>query len=109
MTYEHGATRHYISSVVIADFTPLQLSDDAPDRVRISAVKGSPRPAMFKVSISYHYGWKAVGTLVYSAPDALEKARTGETIGRQRLNDLNLRFESISPEFFGVNACHPHL
>jgi hypothetical protein len=59
--------------------------------------------------VSYHYGWKAVGTLVYSAPDALAKARTAEKIVRQRLNDLNLSFEKVHTEFFGVNACHAHL
>jgi hypothetical protein len=61
-----------------------------------------------KVSVSYHYGWKAMGTLVYSAPDALAKARAAEQIVRQRLNELGLSFEKIHTEFFGVNACHAH-
>jgi hypothetical protein len=109
LLYEIGDPRHYMTPDVVADFTSLQLSDDGANRVRISAAKGSLRPAMLKASISYHYGWKAVGTVVYSAPDAPAKARTAEKIVRQRLNDLNLSFESIYTEFFGVNACHAHL
>jgi hypothetical protein len=109
LLYEIGDPRYYITPDVIADFTSIQLSDAGPDRVRISSVKGNSRPETFKVSVSYHYGWKAVGTLVYSAPDALAKARIAENIVRQRLTDLNLTFEKIHTEFFGVNACHAHL
>ncbi|MGI8958580.1 MAG: acyclic terpene utilization AtuA family protein [Bryobacteraceae bacterium] len=109
LLYEIGDPRHYMTPDVVADFTSLQLSDAGPNRVRVSSVKGSPRPEKLKVSVSYHYGWKAVGSLVYSAPDALAKAKTAEKIVRQRLNDLNLPFESLHTEFFGVNACHAHL
>lgn len=109
LLYEIGDPAQYITPDVIADFRTIQLSDDGPDRVRISGVKGRPRPEKLKASISYHYGWKAIGTLVYSAPDALEKAQVADEIVRQRLAELSLRFEKIHTEFFGVNACHAHL
>ncbi|MFL6352693.1 MAG: acyclic terpene utilization AtuA family protein [Bryobacteraceae bacterium] len=109
LLYEIGNPRHYITPDVVADFTTIRLSDEGPDRVRISSVKGSPRPETLKVSVSYHYGWKAVGTLVYSAPDALTKARIAEHIVRQRLDDLHLVFEKLHTEFFGINACHADL
>jgi Acyclic terpene utilisation family protein AtuA len=109
LLYEIGDPRYYMTPDVVADFTSIQLSDDGPDRVRIRNVIGSPRPGALKTSISYHYGWRAVGTLVYSAPDALLKAQTAEKIVRQRLRDLNLGFEKIHTEFFGVSACHAHL
>ena len=60
---------------------------------------------MLKVSLSYADGWKAIGTLVYSWPQALEKARAADRIVRQRLERLGLRFEEIYTEYFGVNAC----
>ena len=43
---------------------------------------------MLKVSIAYFYGYKAVGTLVYSWPEAYDKARAADRILRQRLKDL---------------------
>ena len=46
-----------------------------------------------------------MGTLVYSWPQALEKARAADRIVRERLERLGLRFEEIYTEFFGVNAC----
>ena len=45
------------------------------DRVRVSGIRGGPRTPMLKVSIAYFYGYKAVGTLVYSWPEAYDKAQ----------------------------------
>ena len=109
LLYEIGDPAQYMTPDVIADFRTIQLYDDGPDRVRISGVKGQPRPEKLKASISYRYGWKAVGTLVYSAPEALEKARVADQVVRQRLSELPLHFEKVHTEFFGVNACLAHL
>ena len=64
---------------------------------------------MLKVSISYFYGYKAVGTLVYSWPDAYDKARAADRILRQRLEDLGLEFEQVLTEYVGVDATHGRL
>lgn len=106
LVYEIGDPARYMTPDVIADFTTIQLAEDGPDRVRITGAKGQSRPELLKLSISYAYGWKAIGTLVYSAPEALLKAQYADRIVRQRLTDLGLAFEKIHTEFFGVNACH---
>jgi hypothetical protein len=90
----------------VADFTSIRLEDDGPDRVLVSGIRGGPRPPTLKTSITYSAGWKAIGTLVYSWPDAIEKARAADRIVRQRLADLGLAFDDIHTELFGVNACH---
>ena len=69
------------------------------------AEKGRERPTSLKLSISYASGWKAIGALVYSWPQALDKARAADRVVRQRLADLGLEFDEIHTEFFGVNAC----
>jgi hypothetical protein len=61
------------------------------------------------VSVSYFYGYKAVGTLVYSWPDALRKAKKADKILRARLGDLGLEFEETLTEFVGVDATHGRL
>ncbi len=106
LLYELGDPKSYIVPDCIADFTTIQLKDAGPDRVRVSGVRGKPRPEMLKLSISYAWGWKSIGTLVYSAPQALEKARAADRIVRERLQQLGLAFDEIYTEFFGVNACH---
>ena len=106
LLYEIGDPRRYMTPDVVADFTSLHLEDIGPDRVRGCGVRGASRPEMLKVSISYHAGWKAAGTLVYSWPQALEKARAADRITRQRIAQLGLEFDEIYTEYFGVNACH---
>ena len=59
-----------------------------------------------QLSIAYAWGWKATGTLVYSWPEALQKACAADAIVRARLNQLGLKFDEIHTEFLGVNACH---
>ncbi|MFN3324081.1 MAG: acyclic terpene utilization AtuA family protein [Bryobacteraceae bacterium] len=106
LLYELGDPKNYITPDCIADFTTIQLADDGPDRVRVSGIRGGPATDSLKVSISYSYGWKAIGTLVYSWPQALEKARAADRIVRERLAGLGLAFEEIYTEYLGVNACH---
>ena len=61
---------------------------------------------MLKVSIAYFYGYKAVGTLVYSWPEAFDKARAADRVLRGRLEDLGLAYEQILTEYVGANATH---
>jgi hypothetical protein len=109
LVYEIGDPASYITPDVIADFTTIQLAGDGENRIAISGVLGARRPEMLKASVSYHYGWKCIGSLVYSAPDAKAKAEMADRMVRQRLADLDLNFEKIHTELFGINACHAHL
>lgn len=106
LVYEMGDPRNYITPDCIADFTTIHLEEAGSDRVRFYGIKGRPATDSYKVSISYQYGFKAVGTLVYAWPDAYKKAQAADQILRKRLDALGLRFEEVLTEFVGVNACH---
>ncbi|MGE5570725.1 MAG: acyclic terpene utilization AtuA family protein [Rhodospirillales bacterium] len=106
IVYEIGDPRRYITPDVIADFTSIRIKQAGENRVRISGARGAPRTDTLKVSITYSAGWKSVGTLVYSWPQALEKARCADGIIRERLRRLGLEFECIETQFLGVDACH---
>jgi hypothetical protein len=109
LLYEMGDPHAYITPDVIADFTTIQLKDDGENRVRVFGIKGKPNTELYKLSVAYSAGWKAVGTLVYSYPDAFEKAKAADKILRVRLEKLGLKFDVILTEFVGVNATHGHL
>jgi hypothetical protein len=109
LVYEMGDPRSYITPDGIADFTTIQLQQAGPDRVRVSGIRGSPQTAMLKVSVAYFYGYKAIGTLVYSWPEAYDKATAADRILRERLKDLGLEFEQILTEYVGANATHGRL
>ena len=106
LLYELGDPTNYITPDCVADFTTIRLEDTGPDRVRVSGIRGGPRTEFLKVSISYEWGWKATGTLVYSWPQAVEKARAADAIVRRRLQDLGLQFDAMHTEILGLNACH---
>jgi len=106
LVYEMGDPHAYITPDVVADFTTIRLESVGPDRVRVFGIGGGAPTDKLKVSIAYRAGFKAVGTLVYSWPDALEKAQAADRVLRERLDRLGLRFDKIMTEFVGVSATH---
>jgi hypothetical protein len=106
LLYEIGDPKSYITPDCVADFTTIQLEDAGQNRVKVFGVRGRPATEFYKVSMSYSDGYTAVGTLTYSWPEALEKARRADEILRTRLTDLKLEFEEFRTEFLGYNSCH---
>ena len=106
LVYEMGDPHEYITPDVIADFTSIQLRDAGENRVEVSGIVGRPPTDKLKVSIAYRAGFKAVGSLVYSWPDALDKAELADRVLRERLDRLGLRFDQILTEFVGASATH---
>lgn len=106
LLYEMGDPAEYITPDCIADFRTIRLEQAGPDRVRVSGVRGREATEMLKVSISYLAGYKAVGSMVYSWPDAYEKARAADRTIRGRLEAMGLQFDQIHTEYLGAGACH---
>lgn len=106
LVYEMGDPREYITPDCVADFTTVRLEYEGRDRVRVFGIEGRPATEFFKVSVSYSAGYKAVGTLVYSWPEAYDKAQAADRILRARLEKLGLKFDQILTEFVGAGATH---
>jgi hypothetical protein len=106
LVYEMGDPRAYLTPDCVADFTTVRLEYEGRDRVRVYGIEGRPATEFLKVSISYSAGYKAVGTLVYSWPDAHAKAQVADKILRARLDRLGLKFDQVLTEFVGANATH---
>jgi len=106
LMYEMGEPQRYITPDCVADFTTVQLEQARENVVRVFGIKGQPSTDFYKVSISYSAGYKAIGSLVYSWPDAHEKAKTADAILRRRLDALGLKFDKIHSEILGAGALH---
>ena len=106
LVYEMGDPASYITPDVVADFTTIRLESAGKDRVKVSGIRGREPTPYLKVSIAYRAGFKAVGTLVYAWPDALEKARLADRVLRERLSALGLTFDEVRTEFVGASATH---
>jgi hypothetical protein len=107
--YELGNPIDYITPDVVADFTTMHIDDVGENRVKVHGVKGKAKTDKLKVSISYHAGYKAVGTLVYSWPNAVQKAEMASKILIERLERMGHRFDAVRTEFVGWNSTHAHL
>jgi hypothetical protein len=73
LLYEIG-TPAYLTSDVTTHFNSIQLSQEAPDRVRVSGVKGSPPPDSTKVTINTFGGFRNDMTIVLTGLDIERKA-----------------------------------
>jgi hypothetical protein len=106
LVYEMGDPHSYITPDVVADFTSIRVAPDGENRVRVFGIAGRPATDKLKVSIAYRAGFKAVGSLVYAWPDALEKAQLADRVLRERLDAMGLKFDQLLTEFVGVSSTH---
>lgn len=106
LLYELGDPTAYLTPDCRADFTSLRLRQAGQDRVVVEGVRGGPRPQSLKASLTHLAGYQAVGTLVYSWPQAAQKARAAAKMIRERLEALGLEFEEVHAEVLGGGACH---
>jgi hypothetical protein len=108
LAYEMGDPRAYIGPDVSADFTTARVEQDGPDRVKISGVKGQAPTPTYKVSMSYSAGWKALGELTISGPDALAKSQLCARLVWDRLafDGYHYAPHERLEEHVGSGVCH---
>jgi hypothetical protein len=108
LCYEMGDPANYVTPDVIADFTSVTYEQDGPERVRFSGAKGAPATPTYKVSMSYQDGWKAVGQLTISGPDAVAKAQLCADVVWERLAFDGFEYGPAERmvELVGANVCH---
>jgi Acyclic terpene utilisation family protein AtuA len=74
LLYEIGGPR-YLSPDAVARFDSIELSQDGPDRVRISGVRGEAPPDTLKVTANLDAGWRNAMTLAITGAQVPAKAR----------------------------------
>ena len=106
IVYEIGDPRRVLTPDVVADFTTIQLTDEGNDRVRLDGIRGTPATDSYKVSVAYSAGWMASGTLLYTWPDAAEKAQAADAMLRRRFKRMGYQLDDVHTELVGWNAGH---
>jgi len=102
LLYEIGDPRAYQTPDVTLDITSLTLLQDGPDRVRVSGARGVPAPPTLKVSMVYRQGYRAVGTVLISGPNAVAK---GERLAEMVWHRVGTDFADRRADCIGWNAC----
>jgi hypothetical protein len=66
---------HYLTPDVTARFDTIHLTQEGPDRVKVSGVKGAPPPTTTKVCLNNLWGYRNAMTLILTGLDIEQKAR----------------------------------
>ena len=88
LLYEVHDPAAYLTPDVVADITEAEVTELAPDRVRLSGVRGHARPAGLKVNVCHATGWFAEGEISYAGARAEGRARLAAQVLRERLAGL---------------------
>lgn len=96
LLYELHDPAAYLTPDVVADISEAEVTQVGKDRVRLSGVRGHPRPATLKSNVFFEGGWLGDGEISYAGPNAEARARLGAQIIRERLGHLlKLRVDLI--------------
>lgn len=95
LLYELHDPAAYLTPDVVADITQAEVRQTGDNRVAVSGISGHARPARLKANIFYEGGWLAEGEISYAGPRAGARARLAMEILKQRLPQLNIRFDLI--------------
>ncbi|MDP3894569.1 acyclic terpene utilization AtuA family protein [Nocardioides sp.] len=80
-------SNHYLGPDVTTHLDSIELSDDGPDRVRVSGVRGSAPPEQLKVCVNELGGWRNSVELVLTGLDIGAKAAWVRTQLTRALGD----------------------
>ena len=106
----------YAGPDVVAHFDSVRLAQVAPDRVLVSAARGTPPPPTLKVALNYLGGYRNTMTLVLTGLDIEEKAAwAGDELfsllgGRERFAEVDVRLLRYDrPDASGNEQATAHL
>jgi hypothetical protein len=91
----------YANPDVVAHFDTLTLTEDGPDRVRVTGTRGTPPPETLKVSINCFGGYRNSMTLLLGGDRLEDKARIVEEQlfsalgGRAQFTQVDARLERL--------------
>ena len=96
LLYELHDPAAYLTPDVVADISEAEVTQVGKDRVRLSGVRGHPRPATLKSNVFFEGGWLGDGEISYAGPNAEARARLGAQVIRERMGHLlKLRVDLI--------------
>jgi hypothetical protein len=106
LLYEVHDPAAYLTPDVTADISGALVQETAPDTVRVTGVRGHPRPATLKVNVFHEHGWLAEGEISYAGRGAEARARLAAQTLRERLDGCGpIRVDLIGvTSIFGDDA-----
>lgn len=105
LLYELGDPADYRTPDVTMDITGVSATDDGPDRVRLSGVRGKPRPDRLKVLCGVDNGWLGVAEISYGGWNAAGRAElAGEVVANRLKRDGAVSNLPMRLDVIGVDS-----
>jgi hypothetical protein len=102
LLYELHDPAAYLTPDVVADISETEVVEVGADRVRVSGVRGHPRPPTLKATLCYEGDWLAEGEISYAGHNATARAQLAASIVRERLHLLGLASVRLRADLIGV-------
>lgn len=106
LLYEIHDPARYFQPDVVADFTQVQVTQEAKDRVRVTGGRGAARTGTLKTSVAYLDGYIGEGQISYGGPGAVARARLALDIVRERLAITGIDATELRFDLIGVNSLY---
>ncbi|MES3000943.1 MAG: acyclic terpene utilization AtuA family protein [Pseudomonadota bacterium] len=104
LLYELHDPARYLTPDVVADIGDADIEQVGNDRVRVTGVRGHPRPPTLKATLCYEGGWLAEGEISYAGPNATARARLAAQVVRDRLRHLGHEALPLRADLIGVTS-----
>ena len=105
LVYEIGDPERYLSPDLTVSFANVRLEQVGVDRVRVTGARGVPPSPTYKVSATYHDGYRAAGMLTIFGRDAEKKAKRCGEIVLERIRSAGFVWRDALVECLGTGAC----
>lgn len=107
IVYEIDDPTCYRTPDVDVDLAAVELTQDGPDRVRVTGSTGRPPSGKLKVAAVYRDGWTASAMVAVVGRDAEAKARTCGRLVLDRVKVAGFDLADSLVEVLGANAVAP--
>ncbi len=109
LVYEIGDPAHYLTPDVDVDFTTVELSQLAADRIKVTGATGRPATDTYKVSLAYRDGYFASGQLLVYGRDCVDKAKACAEIILAKIRQAGYELDRAHVECLGAGEGTPGL
>jgi len=106
LVYEIHDPANYLTPDVTVDLSGIMLEATGKDEVRLTGVKGKPRPEQLKLAIGLREGYLSDQFYFFSWPYAYGKAQRFVEAVKAIWQNLPLAIERQQFDFIGVNGIH---
>ncbi len=106
LLYEVHDPSGYLTPDVTADFSGARIEEVGPDRVRVTGIRGRPRPESLKVTVGFDGGFQGEAGLSYAGPGAQGRAGLARDVLEERILNLHRCQGRLRIDLIGMNSLH---